>query len=137
MAQFILLLEDEARLLAASKFDGSQLSELGARKQTLLGDIAQMEGQRQYAKSRLGHGDDHKEAERAATDAGCQATWMQLLEQAGRTQTLNRLNGESVRTRLEHNQRMLNFLHEASGQGLYCLNGQARRGRLAIIDSRV
>lgn len=136
VAQFILLLEDEARLLAAGMVDGAQLSELAARKRALLADIEQMESQRQYAQSRLGYGDDRNGAERAAVDAGCLTTWQQLLEQASRAQLLNRLNGESIRTRLEHNQRMLNFLHEAAGQGLYGSDGQARRGSLASIASR-
>jgi len=136
VAQFILLLEDEARLLAAGKVDGSQLSELAARKQALLGDIAQMESQRQYAQSRLGYGDDRNGAERAATDAGCLATWQQLLEQARRAQQLNQLNGETIRTRLAHNQRMLNFLHEAAGKGLYGPDGQARRGSLGNLASK-
>ncbi|MCM2319500.1 MAG: flagellar protein FlgN [Pseudomonas sp.] len=136
VAQFIQLLEGEALLLAAGTVDGPRLSELAARKQAVLDEIERMESQRQYAQSRLGYGDDHQGAERAATDAGCLATWQQLLEQASRAQQLNRLNGESIRNRLEYNQRMLNFLHEAAGQGLYGSDGQARRGSLGSIASR-
>ncbi|MNZ79822.1 FlgN protein [compost metagenome] len=136
VARFIQLLEAEAQQLSAGRVDGQRLSTLASDKQALLDEIEQLETQRQYAQRRLGYGEDRAGATRAAEDAGCLATWQQLLEQAVRAQQLNRLNGASIRNRLEHNQRMLNFLHEAAGKGLYGPDGQARRGSLGGIDSR-
>lgn len=136
VAHFIRLLETEIQLLTQGKVDGQRLNELAADKQALLGEIEQLETQRQYAQSRLGYGSGHQGAARAAADAGCLATWQHLLEQASRAQQLNRLSGETIRNRLEHNQRMLNFLHEAAGKSLYGPDGQARRGSLGNIDSR-
>ncbi len=133
---FIQLLESESQLLAAGSIDGPQLTELASRKQPLLNSLESLELQRQHAQRRLGYADGHAGAERAATDAGCLATWQQLLEQAGRAQQLNQLNGETIRTRLAHNQRMLNFLHEAAGKGLYGPDGQARRGSLGNLASK-
>lgn len=136
LMHFIRLLEDEQSALAEGNIDGKRLSELAAGKQTLLSEIEQMEGQRQFAQQRLGYGSDRQGADRAAEDAGCLATWQQLLEQATQAQRLNRLNGDIIRSRLEHNQRLLNFLHEAAGKSLYGPDGQTRRGSLANIDSR-
>jgi len=136
VAQLIQLLETEVQVLAEGKVDGQRLNQLAVDKQALLSEIEQLETQRQYAQGRLGYGSGHQGAARAAADAGCLATWQQLLEQAGRAQQLNRLSGETIRKRLEHNQRMLNFLHEAAGKSLYGPDGQARRGSLCNIDSR-
>lgn len=135
VAQLIRLLESEAQLLAAGRVDGERCSELAAAKQLQLDAIEQLESQRRLAQQRLGYGDDHAGAERAAADAGCPAAWQQLLELARRAQQLNRLNGEHIRTRLEHNQRMLNFLHEVGGKGLYGPDGQSRQGRIGNIAS--
>lgn len=136
VAQFARLLEDELHQLAKGAVDGQRLTELAAAKQSLLTEIEQLEAQRRNAQLRLGYGDDRQGAARAAADAGCHNAWQQLLAQASRAQLLNRLNGESIRMRLEHNQRMLNFLHEAAGKGLYGPDGQSRQGRLGSIASR-
>lgn len=136
VAQFIDLLEGEQRLLAQGRVDGQHLTDLAARKQELLGAIEQLEAQRRHAQLRLGYGDDRQGAARAATDAGCPSAWQRLLALASRAHQLNRLNGENIRARLEQNQRMLNFLHEARGNGLYGPDGQSRLGRLGAVTSR-
>lgn len=136
LAQFILLLEDEQHALAQGQVDGQRLSELAAGKQALLDTLEQLEAQRRHAQLRLGYGDDRQGAARAAADAGCLASWQHLLGQASRAQELNRRNGDGIRARLEQNQRMLNFLREASGSGLYGPDGQSRQGRHGALASR-
>lgn len=135
LEQFIRLLEDEQRALAQGRVDGQQLSELAAGKQALLDTLEQLEAQRRHAQLRLGYGDDRQGAARAAADADCLDSWQQLLAQASRAQQLNRRNGDGIRARLEQNQRMLNFLHEAGGNGLYGPDGQSRNGRLGTLAS--
>ncbi|MCQ4347309.1 flagellar protein FlgN [Pseudomonas stutzeri] len=135
VAQLLALLENEAQLLGSGPVDGERLTALAADKQALLVGIEQLESQRRHAQQRLGYGDDQAGAERAAADAGCRPAWLQLLAMARRAQRLNRLNGEHIRMRLEHNQRLLNFLHEAAGKGLYGPDGQSRHGRLGNLAS--
>ena len=43
-----------------------------------------------------------------------------------KSQRLNRTNGVLIGMRREHNQRMLKFIEEAAGKGLYGPDGQAR-----------
>lgn len=136
LAQFTRLLRDEQHALAQGNVNGQLLAELAVGKQALLEALEQLEAQRRHAQLRLGYGDDRQGATRAAADAGCEAAWQQLLVDARRAHQLNRLNGESIRTRLELNQRMLNFLREASGNGLYGPDGQSRHGRLGALASR-
>lgn len=136
VSQFVALLEIEAQLLGEGRVDGERLGALAADKQALLATVEQLETQRRQAQQRLGYGDDQAGAERAAADAGCSAAWRQLLAQARRARDLNALNGEHIRKRLEHNQRLLNFLHEIAGKGLYGPDGQSRHGSLGSIASR-
>lgn len=134
--QFVELLVCEARLLGNSQIDGEQLNALAAEKQALLSTLDQLETQRRTAQQRLGYGDDKAGAERAARDAGCSAAWQHLLDQARRARELNEMNGSHIRNRMECNQRIINFLHEAAGKGLYGPDGQSRHGSLAGIASR-
>ena len=70
--------------------------------------------------------DDRAGDARAAADAGCTALWASIRERADQAARLNRTNGVLIGIRLEHNQRMLNFIEEAAGKGLYGPDGQAR-----------
>ena len=136
LTRFIALLEAEQHCLAQGRIDSTRLQTLATDKQALLNEIDRMERQRQHALQRLGYGDDSRDSARAADDAGCPAAWQRLLELATRARLLNRLNGETIRTRLAHNQRILNFLHEATGKGTYGSDGQARRGSLGNIRTQ-
>ncbi|TKD38214.1 flagella synthesis protein FlgN [Azotobacter chroococcum] len=102
-------------------------SDLAAAKQALLGELEHLESQRSNAQIKLGYGAGRRGAEQAAREAGCLPAWQQLLELASHAQLLNRLNGDAIRTRLGHNQRILNFLHEAAGHSLYGPDGRSRR----------
>lgn len=137
LERFLARLEDEQRALAQGSIDGPQLQALAADKQALLSEIERMETQRQHAQRRLGYADGLQGSVRAAADAGCPEQWQRLIELATRVRLLNRLNGETIRQRMAHNQRILNFLHEAADRGLYGPDGQARRGSVAGIRSSV
>lgn len=121
------LLTEEQRALSHSQVDGQLLSRLAGDKQALLAQLANFESQRRQAQIRLGYGQDMTGAEQAARESGCLPQWHALLASAQRIAQLNQLNGSLISHRLEHNQRMLNFLHEAAGQPLYGPNGQSKK----------
>ena len=81
---------------------------------------------RRQVQRRLGYDDDRAGDARAAADAGCAGLWESIRERADQVARLNRTNGLLIGIRLEHNQRMLNFIEEAAGKGLYGPDGQAR-----------
>lgn len=120
-------LEEEQLLLSAPEVDGQRLADLAAAKQALLVEIEFQESQRRNAQLRLGYGTGRQGAERAAEDANCLPAWQQLRELTSHAQWLNRLNGNTIHIRLTHNQRILNFLHEATGCPLYGPDGRSRR----------
>lgn len=135
LQRFVTLLEEERLALGEGRVDGQRLEQLARAKQELLAGLEQLERQRDSAQRALGYGEGRQGALRAAADAGCQTQWQALLELASQTKLLNRLNGEMIRSRLEHNQRTLNFLHEAAGKSLYGPDGQARRRSLTGLSS--
>lgn len=137
LERFLARLEEEQQALAQGSVDGAKLQALAAEKQTLLSEIERMETQRQHAQRRLGYASGPQGSACAAEDAGCPGQWQKLIELATRVRLLNRLNGETIRQRMAHNQRILNFLHEAADRNLYGPDGQARRGSLAGIRSSV
>lgn len=127
LQRFVELIEEERRALTEANVDGQHLSDLAAAKQALLGELEHLESKRSNAQIKLGYGAGRRGAEQAARDAGCLPAWQQLLELASHAQLQNRLNGDAIRTRLGHNQRILNFLHEAAGHSLYGPDGRSRR----------
>ncbi|GGX77924.1 flagella synthesis chaperone protein FlgN [Litchfieldella qijiaojingensis] len=130
------LLIDERHSLSAAKVDGQQLNEIASRKQALLDDLDRLDTQRRAAQHKLGYAKGHPGAEQAARDAGCLETWHAMREQAEHVSQLNELNGSLVQMRLSHNQRILNFLHEAAGKSLYGPNGQSDRRGLSGLASQ-
>ncbi|GAA3540448.1 flagellar protein FlgN [Zobellella aerophila] len=133
LEQLAQLLTDEQQALSQARVDGPLLSRLAVEKQALLTQLEGAEAQRRQAQLRLGYGKDMEGAEQAAREAGCLPLWHALQDNAQRIARLNSLNGTLIGQRLQHNQRMLNFLHEAAGQSLYGPDGQARKngGKLA------
>ncbi|GAB3390867.1 flagella synthesis protein FlgN [Azotobacter armeniacus] len=127
LRRFIGLLEEEQQALIKADIDGRRLTGLATTKQTLLAELEHLENQRSNAQIKLGYGAGRRGAEQAALDAGCLPAWQRLLELATHAQLLNRLNGDTIRNRLGHNQRILNFLHEAAGHSLYGPDGRSRR----------
>lgn len=133
--EFVELLEREQRLLAEADVDGQQLIEVADGKRRVLAEIERLDGIRSGAQRRLGYADGASGAEQAARDAQCLDAWLALRDLAERAQTLNQLNGDVIRLRMEQNQRILNFLNEAAGKPLYGPNGQARRQGIGGVSS--
>lgn len=135
LQRFVDLLEEERLTLGEGQIDGQRLEQLARAKQEMLALLEQLERQRSNGQRTLGYGEGSEGAERAAIDAGCQPQWQALIELAAHAKLQNRLNGDTIRIRLEHNQRMLNFLHEAAGKPLYGPDGQSRRRSLTGLSS--
>ncbi|APX93291.1 flagellar protein FlgN [Halomonas sp. 1513] len=132
----VTLLEQEREALCAGRVDGQQLNELAAGKQALFDELDRLESQRRSAQHKLGYAEGLPGAEAAARDADCLHAWLAMRDSAERARHLNAQNGELITTRLNHNQRTLNFLHEAAGKALYGPDGQAKRKGLAGIASK-
>jgi flagella synthesis protein FlgN len=114
-AQRLLTLLDQERLaLAGPKISGERLTELSIAKQAILENLEQLETTRRRAQRSLGHAPDPHGAMQLARDQGCLPAWTHLQDLAGRAQQLNQLNGNSLRVRQQQNQRILNYLTEAS-----------------------
>ncbi len=120
------LLEEERRLLSDGGVDGDGLARVAQAKQTHFAELERFEARRRQVQRQLGYEDNRAGDERAAVDAGCAPLWRAILEHAGQVARLNRTNGVLIGIRLAHNQRMLNFIQEAAGKGLYGPDGQAR-----------
>lgn len=120
------LLEEERLLLRSGGVDGNGLARVAQAKQEHFQALERFETQRRQVQRRLGYDDDRAGDARAAADAGCAGLWEAIRERADQAARLNRTNGVLIGIRLEHNQRMLNFIEEAAGKGLYGPDGQAR-----------
>ena len=120
------LLDEERQLLRDGGVDGDGLGRVAQAKQQHFQALERFETQRRQVQRRLGYDDDRAGDARAAADAGCTALWEAIRERADQVARLNRTNGVLIGIRLEHNQRMLNFIEEAAGKGLYGPDGQAR-----------
>lgn len=120
------LLDEERQLLRDGGVDGAGLGQVAQAKQQHFQALERFETQRRQVQRRLGYDDDRAGDARAAADAGCTALWEAIRERADQVARLNRTNGVLIGIRLEHNQRMLNFIEEAAGKGLYGPDGQAR-----------
>ena len=120
------LLDDERRLLGDGAVDGDGLARVAQAKQEQFQALERFETQRRQVQRRLGYDDDRAGDAQAAADAGCAGLWASIRERADQAARLNRTNGVLIGIRLEHNQRMLNFIEEAAGKGLYGPDGQAR-----------
>ncbi|QVL42164.1 MAG: flagellar protein FlgN [Alcanivorax sp.] len=120
------LLDEERQLLRNGGVDGDGLARVAQAKQEQFQALERFETQRRQVQRRLGYDDDRAGDARAAADAGCAGLWESIRERADQVARLNRTNGLLIGIRLEHNQRMLNFIEEAAGKGLYGPDGQAR-----------
>lgn len=130
------LLEQEREALSVGQVDGQRLNDIAGSKQALFDELDRLETQRRNAQHKLGYVDGLPGAEAAARDADCFDAWLAMRASAERARQLNELNGGLINTRLSHNQRTLNMLHEAAGKALYGPDGQSRRQGLAGIASK-
>lgn len=130
------LLDAERQALSIGQIDGQQLNEVAAHKQAIFNELEHLETQRRTAQRKLGYDDGLPGAEQAARDAGALLEWHAMRESAEHVRELNERNGSLLRMRLSHNQRTLDFLHEAAGKTLYGPNGQSHRQGLSGLNSR-
>jgi flagella synthesis protein FlgN len=130
------LLDEERQLLRDGGVDGDELTRVAQAKQQRFEALERFETQRRQVQQRLGYPDNRAGDARAAADAGCTALWETIRERADQAARLNRTNGVLIGIRMEHNQRMLNFIEEAVGKSLYGPDGQARSGG-GHVSSRV
>lgn len=126
--QLLALLEDERGMLAAVAVDGHRLQEVAKAKQTQLERLETLEAERRELQARLGYGVDRDGSQQAATVSGCLDAWLALMGMAERVARLNATNGELLKLRMAHNQRILNLISEARGNSLYDQQGRARSG---------
>lgn len=136
LSSLLELLDDERRALATGRVDGQRLNDLAESKQQRFDELERLESQRRQALQRLGYDNSRQGSDRAARDAGCRDSWQDFCDTAERVRRLNQLNGSVIQNRLSHNQRLLNFLHEAADNGVYGADGQARRQGLGRVASQ-
>ncbi|MDE1168383.1 MAG: flagellar export chaperone FlgN [Pseudomonas sp.] len=117
-------LEQERLALTTARIDGQQLGDLTATKQALLQNLEELESTRRRAQRTRGYAPGAKGAAQAAKDEGCLSGWLKLQELASRARQLNQINGETLRVRLQQNQRILNCLTELGGGALYGPDGR-------------
>ena len=126
------LLEQELEALTVGHVDGEHLGRIAAQKQALLTELERMETLRRQVQERLGYSADSAGSRASARDADCLDAWDACLEATERTARLNDLAGHLLGMRLQHNQQMLDFIHEVSEKTLYDPSGRTGRqpGRL-------
>lgn len=137
MQHFITLLREERHFLTQGEVDGAELERLAEAKSQVAADLEALDIQRRALMHELGYGEGRQSAERAAAEAQRLEGWHQLRTIGEEARQLNRINGLLAMNRMEHNQRMLNFLKEAAGSTLYESDGRSRRQGLNRISSRV
>lgn len=132
--QLISLMENERLILTQGDIDGNRLVELADEKQALLEKLDETEALRRSVQQRLGYDDSANGARQAALDAGCRKDWQALLEKSERVAHLNELSGEMLSLRMNHNQKMLNYIRQAAEKTLYKPDGRnkARPGRVNV-----
>ncbi|MFD1215504.1 MULTISPECIES: flagella synthesis protein FlgN [Microbulbifer] len=126
---------EERQQVSRGKLDGAELANIAHRKQQCVADINRLEQQRRQLLTRMGYANNRSGDEQAARDGGYAGQWRALLTLAAETAAMNTSNGEMIRLRTEHNQRLLNALQEAAGKNLYGPDGRAS-GRATKVDAR-
>ena len=124
---FIALLEAERISLFESEVKGACVAAQAQQKQQHMERLEALETQRRNVLKKLGYGQGRQGAEAAARDAHCLEAWHSFLSRALHAKQLNQLNGVLIGSRMNQNQRILDFLNNAAGKVLYGPNGQSRR----------
>lgn len=133
LARLKVLLEEELQALTHGEIDGRRFERIAGDKQALLGELEHFERRRRLVQAKLGYPAGLEGDRRAAQDADCLETWQSLHLLAERTARLNDLAGGLLAMRMEHNQRMLAFIHDVSEKTLYDPRGRtgSQSGRLS------
>lgn len=126
--RFVELLQREGEALNSADIDS--LDTLVARKNDLAAELSSLAEQRNTLLAKSGFSNDRSgiEAWLGAHPASksVRKTWSRLLALAGEARELNRLNGELIQLRMQHNSQALEILLGASRQtNLYGPDGQS------------
>lgn len=124
---FTELLLLERGTLSTGEVDGEALAAIAGSKQRDLATVAAHEQRRLEVQIRLGFGAEPDGAGQAARAAGCLNLWHRVQAAAQEGALGNRINGDLIHQRLEHNQRMLNLIEQVAGKSLYGPDGQPHR----------
>lgn len=136
---FVVVLKKEQKALAQGNTDA--LPTLVEEKNVLGGQLATLATQRNVLLAGQGLAGDRPGIEawcaRHLEEKGVAAVWTQVLELAREAKELNRLNGELIALRMQHNARALEALRSGNNPlDLYGPDGQAQTpSRLRINDS--
>ncbi|MCA1773799.1 MAG: flagellar protein FlgN [Halomonas sp.] len=130
--ELISLLGNEQTLLTQGDIDGDALADVAHQKQQLLAELERIETLRRSVQQRLGYESGAQGAKAAARDAGCTEKWNQLLEKSERAARMNALTGEMLSLRMQHNQKMLDYIRQIAEKTLYNPDGRnsAQSGRI-------
>jgi len=109
IARFVDLLESEQATLTQGNID--DLARLVAEKDPLVADLQRLSRQRNDHLAALNLPADREGMSAWATGIpDASSTWEHVLALAARARDLNRLNGELIQMRLQHNSRILEIL---------------------------
>lgn len=139
VSAFVLLLQEEQEILKTGEPDA--LPAVVERKMTTTQKLAPLSVSRNSELARTGFAADRAGIEAwLQANPGDQATrqqWDKLMSLAAEARELNRVNGELIRLRLQHNtQAVETLLAAANRQDLYGADGQAAQAATRrIIDS--
>lgn len=136
LADFVSLLEEEQQELARSVIKGEIINDIAKRKTQLVELIESLETKRRRGQSVLGYPDGIDGARKAATDGGCTERWDAIITLSHRARTLNEINGEQVRMRLEQTSRQIDFVSRAAGGALYGRDGKSKIKTLGGISTK-
>lgn len=127
LLSFVALLEQEREIMTAASLNGEMVINISAQKQSVVDQLNHMENQRVDIQKKMGYKDGLEGAGKAALDAGCSELWDEIVSIAYRAKQLNESNGEFVRLRMEQNQKVVNFLRDATLDSVYGPDGKTRR----------
>jgi flagellar biosynthesis/type III secretory pathway chaperone len=136
LADFVSLLEEEQSELAKSAINGEIISDIARRKTLLVELIESLETKRRRGQSVLGYPIGIEGARKAAADGGCTELWDTIINLSHRARSLNEINGEQVRMRLDQTSRQIDFVNRAAGGVLYGRDGKSKIKSLGGISTK-
>lgn len=136
LISFVALLEEEQRVLTASKVDGKVVTDLASRKSSKLVNIDKLEEVRRKVQKMQGYPDGREGANQASKDGGCADLWDAIMTLTDRAKNLNEINGIQVQMHIEQNRRLMTFINKASGTPLYGRDGKSQRKSLGAISTK-
>ncbi len=127
LKEFVELLEHEQKLLSSSEVDGEAVRKLATDKKTMLERLESLESQRAKGQHTLGYPSGLEGAKKAASDSKCLPFWEEITLLAFRAKSLNEINGNLIKMRLDHANQMISFFNKVAGEPLYGPDGKSKR----------